>query len=89
MLREVLDFRLQLPQPQRKMVELGRVLSRIFSMEMLNDLGHEGFNPGLIQSGLATLQKDILQLMGGIAFWDDNHIVERSHNDDSWLKYAF
>jgi hypothetical protein len=45
-----MNFELNMNLPQRKMIELGKVISRIIAMEMVRDLGARGFQPALVEN---------------------------------------
>lgn len=58
-LRESLDFNVDRSVPQRKMVELGEALSRLFSMELTIELGDRGYSPEHVSATLETLRNDV------------------------------
>jgi alkylation response protein AidB-like acyl-CoA dehydrogenase len=87
-LKEALDFELNMQLPQRKMVELGQVISRIVSMELVLDLGIKGFRRELIENGLVMLRKEISGLMGHFNMTDNSQVVEDYHQDSSWLNFV-
>jgi hypothetical protein len=62
--REMLNFELNMNLPQRKMVELGKVISRIISWELVIDLGAKGFRQDLVDNCLLVLRHEIAGLMG-------------------------
>ncbi len=86
-IKEVLNFELNMQLPQRKFVELGQVISRIVSMEMVLDLGIQGFRKELIDNCLGVLQKEISGLMGHFKVPDNSHIVEDYQQNGSWLNF--
>ncbi|PSQ68177.1 MAG: acyl-CoA dehydrogenase, partial [Bacteroidetes bacterium QH_1_61_8] len=49
---EALDFEVDQSLPQRKLVDLGRVLGRVVTMEMVIELGDRGFRSDLISNCL-------------------------------------
>src|SRR5690606_18711110 len=62
-LRPMLDFNVEMKIAQRKLVELGQVLGRVFSFEMVLRLGDSGFRSELIESCTQVLQQEIQNLM--------------------------
>lgn len=66
--KNILDFELDTNLPQRKMVELGQVLGRIVSSEMVINLGDSGYRKDLISNGLEMLSQEITSLMSGFNF---------------------
>jgi alkylation response protein AidB-like acyl-CoA dehydrogenase len=83
--RELLDFSLEPGAPQRKMVDLGRILSRVVSMQMVIDLGERGFRRDLIDNCLAMMRRQISSLVG--TFSDPHRItvIEDYDRESSWL----
>jgi alkylation response protein AidB-like acyl-CoA dehydrogenase len=63
----ILDFELAAGMAQRKMVTLGRILSRVVSVAFLVDLGAAGFAPGLIDNAIELMRSKIESLAAGFA----------------------
>lgn len=59
--REQLRFSIDIQLPQHKMVELGQVISRLVSMNMVINMGERGFRKELVTNALLTLQKEITE----------------------------
>lgn len=85
--KDMLNFELNLNLPQRKMVELGKVISRIISMEMVMDLGVKGFKKELIDNCLVVLRHEIAGLFGQFKTSDSSIVVEDYHANSSWLDF--
>src|SRR5699024_10796895 len=62
--KDILNFELKPQLAQDKLVELGRAISRIISMQLILNLGEQGFNPKLISSTIDSLRSDVQGLMG-------------------------
>ncbi len=88
-MKSMLDFELDTNLPQRKMVELGQVLSRIVSCEMVFNLGDKGFHQELISNGLNLLKQEIATLMTGFKFKNHTLVVEDYQQESSWLDYFY
>jgi len=87
-LKEMLDFDLNTNLPQRKMVELGQVLGRIVSFEMVVNLGEKGFRTDLINNGLTMLYQEINTLMTCFKHQNQTSVVEDYSDNSSWLNYV-
>jgi alkylation response protein AidB-like acyl-CoA dehydrogenase len=61
--KDVLNFEVDMRLPQRKMVELGRVLGRVFTTEHTLELGGRGFNSEMISNALNVLKSDVEQIL--------------------------
>lgn len=86
-LKKTVDFELNTNLPQRKMVELGQVLGRIVSYEMVINLGEKGFRKDLINSGLAMLHQEITTLMSNFNHQNDTTVIEDYSENSSWLNF--
>ncbi len=65
LLGDVLAFEVDWKMPQRKLVELGRAISRVVSMEMTIELGERGFAADLIANALDDSRGEIRTLIEG------------------------
>ena len=86
--KEMLDFELDTNLPQRKMVELGQVLGRIVSFEMVINLGEKGFRSDLINNGLAMLRQEIVSLMSSFNYQNKTLVVAEYQDNSSWLNFV-
>lgn len=87
-MKDMLDFNLDLNLPQRKMVELGQVLGRIVSFEMVINLGEKGYRNDLINNGLAMLNQEITALMSSFKFQNPTIVVEDYQNESNWMNFV-
>ena len=83
--KELLNFEVNLQLPQRKLVELGRVLGRIISMELVLKLDDLGFRNDLISGSLTMLRQDIQRLLTTYAFANNTVVVDAYEENASWL----
>jgi alkylation response protein AidB-like acyl-CoA dehydrogenase len=87
-LKEMLDFDLNTSISQRKMVELGQVLGRIVSFEMVINLGEKGFRSDLIANGLAMLNQEITSIMSSFKHQNETLVIEDYQDNSSWLNFV-
>jgi hypothetical protein len=87
-LKDMLDFDLDTNLPQRKAVELGQVLGRIVSFEMVINLGEKGFRSDLIENGLAMLNQEIVSLMCSFKLQNQTQLIEDYQDNSSWLNFV-
>ncbi len=87
-LKELVNFNLDFQLPQRKLVELGQVIGRIVSMEMVINLGEKGFRSDLIHNGLVHLKQDIATLLRNFGIDNKTLVVDEYSEDSSWLQFA-
>jgi len=87
-LKNMLDFELDTNLPQRKMVELGQVLGRIVSFEMVINLGEKGFRSDLINNGLTMLNQEITSLMSSFKHQNQTEVILDFQDNSSWLNFV-
>jgi alkylation response protein AidB-like acyl-CoA dehydrogenase len=84
-LKELLNFEIYLQMSQRKMVELGNVISRIVSLNYVIKLGSHGFRTDLITSTIAVLKQDITMALSNYSFQNSSVVVEDYEENGSWF----
>ena len=87
-LKSVLDFKIDNNLPQRKMVELGQILGRIVSHEMVIKLGEKGFHKELIDNGLSVLNQEISTLISGFKHYNQVKVIEEYSENSSWFNFS-
>jgi alkylation response protein AidB-like acyl-CoA dehydrogenase len=86
--KELTSFNLDFQMQQRKLVELGRVIGRIISLNQVLDLANKGFRKDLIEGGITMLQQDISKLMAVFSFNNKTGVIEDYHENSSWLNFV-
>ncbi len=87
-IKELTNFNLDFQMQQRKLVELGRVIGRVISMNQVLDLASKGFRNDLIEGGITMLQQDISKLISTFSFSNRSEVVEGYQENSSWLSYV-
>ena len=82
---DALNFEVDLKLPQRKLVDLGRALGRLMSMQFVFELGHKGFRSDLIDASLSSLQQDIMGLLSTFKTDFSADVVDDYQENASWL----
>ncbi len=87
-LKERLDFGVDLKIPQRRLVNLGKALGRILTMEMVLQLGDRGFRSDLITNAISMFRHEVTGLLG--TYRAENRIlaVDDYEEDGSWLAFV-
>ena len=88
LIKEMVDFELDPSLPQRKLVELGQVISRIVAMDLVLKLGEKGFSRELIDGSLANLQQEIAQFLACCTFENRSVMVEPEQDHPSWRGFC-
>jgi len=86
--KSVLDFNVDLNLPQRKIVDLGKIISRVVSANLLFELGGKGFRPDLISASLETLKHDITMLVSSFGYETKVSPIEDYKDGSSWLAFS-
>jgi alkylation response protein AidB-like acyl-CoA dehydrogenase len=82
------DFNLDFQMQQRKLVEMGRVVGRIISLNQVIDLSNKGFREDLIENGITMLHQDISRLIAYFSFNNKSEVVEGYEENSSWLNFV-
>ena len=83
--KDYLNFEIDAKMPQRKLVQLGRALGRIISMEFTINLGDQGFNRELVNNALKNLQDEVNELLTTFNSETMSQVVEDFNMNSSWF----
>ena len=83
-----INFTIDLNLPQRKLVELGKVIGRIVSAGFVLNMGTSGFREDLIDNCIKTLHQDISNLMNSFKFNNEIISIEDYKDGSSWLQFC-
>lgn len=86
--KEHFNFEVDSQMPQRKLVDLGKALGRMISMEFTLNLQDQGFNKELVQNAVKTLEDEISAIMDTFSHGGEADVVEDYEIDSSWFKFA-
>lgn len=86
-MKEMLDFTMDLDLPQRKMVEMGHILGRIVSFQMVIKLGESGYRSDLISNALHFLKQEIAGLFASFHFKNETKVVEDYLEESNWMNF--
>lgn len=83
---ELLDFKISNKLTQDRLVELGRILSRVISLEFTLRLGDKGFNQQLTENTIQTLRADVERMVTTFINENTPDVVEDYEDSSSWLE---
>lgn len=86
-LREALDFEIDPQMPQRKLVELGKALGRIVSMDLTIELGSRGFRGDLVSNALTSLKQEVEGLLTNYRQSRLAEVVDHYREESGWLDF--
>lgn len=86
--KESLNFDINFKMAQRKLVQLGRALGRLVSLEMTLKLGESGFNSDMIANSIKVIQEEIRTHISSFTFKESPAIIDQYGDDSSWLRFV-
>ncbi|WP_242979073.1 acyl-CoA dehydrogenase family protein [Rhodohalobacter mucosus] len=86
--KDTLNFEIAYKLPQRKLVELGRAIGRLVSMEMTIKLGETGFNSEMISSSLKVIRAEIQSSLSSLTYNENPAVIDGYGDDSAWLKFV-
>ncbi len=86
--KNLLDFEVDHTLVQRKLVDLGRAISRIISMDFTLRLGDKGFNQDLITNSIKAQKQRVEQLLAAFTSNENAEVVENYEEDSYWFSYV-
>lgn len=88
LLKNLTDFRLGNDLPQRSLVDLGRVLGLVITMEMVVELRERGYSSDLISNCLEQLRQEVASRLATFRSEPNTSVVEEFGGAASWLDFV-
>ncbi|MCF6268072.1 MAG: acyl-CoA/acyl-ACP dehydrogenase [Desulfuromusa sp.] len=85
-LQKLFNFDLEQQLSQRKLTELGCIISRVVAINLVLNLADTGFNKELIANALVNIQQEISTLMGGFNSKNTTDFIEGYGEGESWFE---
>lgn len=86
--KTLVNFNIDMQLPQRKLVDLGKIISRIVSANHVANLGADGFRMDLINDSLLTIKQEISMFISTYTFNTSVVPIEDYKQDSAWLSYC-
>ncbi len=86
-MRESLDFSLTSGLSQRKKVDLGRILGRLISVQMVMNLGDRGFRQDLVRNCLGIMKRHIQSLLGKFSDSQQIQLIDDYEEGSAWQRF--
>ena len=71
--------------PQRKMVDLGRIIGRLVSANFVVDLGIKGFRSDLVSECITSLKHEVTACVSSLTFQENINLITDYKEDSTWL----
>ena len=86
--KNILNFTIDGPLAQRKVVEIGKVISRLISANQVVALGSKGFNADLIQNCILMIQHEVSYIIS--SYTNHNEVTPIAEYEDNahWLSFS-
>ena len=85
---DMFNFEINLHMPQRKLVEMGSVISRLVAVDYVIKLGEKGFRTDMISNAITMLKQEISSQLTAYSFNNTVKVVSDYEENSSWLKFA-
>ena len=86
--KEIVDFEIMTPLSQRKLIDIGKIISRIVCVNHVIVLGSKGFRSDLINNSIETVRHELYSIVSSY----HNHTlvapISDYNSDSSWLQYS-
>ena len=81
------DFAIGSPISQRKMIDLGKVIARVVTVNDLLELNNEGFSQQLTDNSIEMVRQEIVTLLASLHHHQNISALEDLGNSD-WMAFA-
>ena len=88
-LHNMLSFDVDMQISQRKSVELGKLMSRIVSLDLVIKMGETGFRTELIDGACSLLKQEISTLINNYTFAQNTCVITDYEMDSNWSAFSF
>lgn len=82
--KKALNFALDLTMPQRKMVDLGKILARLVCLGYVLEMGIKGFRKDLIDNCITGVGQDIELLVNSLNYKNAVQVIPEYRENSSW-----
>jgi hypothetical protein len=86
--KNLVDFNLEAKMPQRKCVDLGKIISKVISANHVAQLGANGFRSDLISDSMETIKHEISMIVSSYKFQTSVSPTEEYQDKSSWLAFC-
>jgi hypothetical protein len=83
-LKKTLDFNVDHTLSQRKLVELGKAISRVISLNFVISMGERGFNSSYIKNSIDQLVQEIQLMIQSYSGKLETAVIREYGNDSDW-----
>src|SRR3546814_19025957 len=74
--------------PQRKLVDLGKILARVISAGYVKSLCDRGLRQDLVDNYHRTVEQEVASLVSSFKFPNPTQVIYDYAEDSSWMRYS-
>jgi len=86
--KSLLNFNVNINIPQRKIIDLGKIISRVISANLVKELGISGFRQDLVENSIELIKHEISTLVNSYKFQTEVKPIEDYNDSSSWLNFC-
>ncbi|MFC2110949.1 acyl-CoA dehydrogenase family protein [Bacteroidota bacterium] len=86
--KSILNFTLDTKIPQRKMVDLGKIISRLVSANHVVELGENGFRQDLVSNSIENIKHEVSTLVSSFKFQTNITPIEEYKESGNWMDFC-
>lgn len=86
--KSLLEFTVDAKAPQRKIVDLGKIISRVVTANHVSNLGAIGFRADLINNSLQNIKHEISMLVSSYKFQSNISPIEEYIDNSYWMDFS-
>ncbi|PSR52634.1 acyl-CoA dehydrogenase [Adhaeribacter arboris] len=86
--KQELSFTLPDSLPQRKLVDLGKIIGRIVTVGYVLNLQEKGFQKNLVENCIISVKQEIAALVSAFQSNNSIQVITDLSEDSSWLNFA-
>jgi len=83
-----LSFNLNANLPQRKLVDLGKIIARIVCAGYVIGLQQKGFRSDLAENSILTIRQEVAVLVSNLQFENSNSVIDDYAAGSNWFSFA-
>jgi hypothetical protein len=83
--KSLVDFKVDFDLSQRKLVDLGKIISKVIAANQVQILGDKGFRNDLIQESIEIIRNDVAMLVSSYKFQNNVSPIIEYQSNSSWL----
>ncbi len=86
--KSLINFTLDTNLAQRRIVDLGKIISKIVCANRVVELGDKGFRSDLIADSIETIKHEVSMLVSSFKFQTNISPIQEYKDKSSWLSFA-